>query len=187
MSTATATENKVNGVNVDRLVETIGAIKQQPALAQFTFRNRNQWIDGDQNRSSIKDFSAGGQEDQTRSATFVFDAGEPEILLGSNKGANPVEFLLHALAACMTTSLVYHAAARGITIESVESCLEGNLDLQGFLGLDETIRPGYESIRARFKIKADAPAEALQELFKFSPVHNSVTQGVPVNASVEMV
>ena len=97
------------------------------------------------------------------------------------KGSNKLQ------PACMTTAMVYHAAARGITIESVESRLEGDLDLRGFLGLEENVRPGYENIRVTFKVKADATAEQLEELFKFSPVHNSVCQPVNVEAKVEMV
>ncbi|HEX2492061.1 MAG TPA: OsmC family protein, partial [Blastocatellia bacterium] len=122
----------INGVNVDQLFSTINAIKENPGLAKFKFRAKNQWINGGQNRTNIKDFYGAGQEDATRKQTFVFDNDEPEVLLGHDNGANPVEFVLHALAGCLTTSLVYHAAAQGIKIESVESKFEGDLDLRGF-------------------------------------------------------
>ena len=187
MSTTEVNQNLVNGVDVGRLENTIDAVNAQPDLASFKFRARNQWITGGHNRSTIKDFYGVGVEDSSRTTSFVFDADEPDVLLGADGGANPVEYLLHALAACMTTSLVYHAAARGITIESVESHLEGDLDLQGFLGLDEKVRPGYQNIRANFKIKADAEAQELQDLFKYSPVHNSILQPVNIDASVEML
>lgn len=106
------------------------------------------------------------------------------MLLGKDQGANPVEFVLHALAACLTTSLVYHAAARGIRIESIESRLEGDLDLQGFLGLSEQVRRGYKQIRANFTIKSEASAEELEALTKFSPVYDIVSNPVPVSIQI---
>ncbi len=177
----------INGVNVDRLGDTIGAIQNDPALAKSQFRATNRWISGGHNRSSIQGFYAAGQEDTTRSKPFVLDADEPPVLLGEDHGANPVEFVLHALAACLTTGLVYHAAARGIRVESVESKLEGDLDLQGFLGLSDKVRRGFKEIRAQFKVKSDATAEQLKELTKFSPVHDIVTNPVPVSISVETI
>ena len=139
---------------------------------------------GGHNRSTIQSFYGAGQEDNTRTTPFVLDAGEPPVLLGNDEGANPVEFVLHALAACLTTSLVYHAAARGIRIESVESTLEGDLDLQGFLGLSEQVRRGYKEIRVNFTIVSDATAEQLKELTKFSPVYDIVSNPVPVSISI---
>ena len=185
MSTTSTIADKANGVDLQRLGETIEAVKAQPDVAKFKFRATNEWIDGGHNRSSIRGFYGAGQEDTSRKVQFTYDADEPDVLLGKDNGANPVEYLLHALAACMTTSMVYHAAARGITIESVESMLEGDLDLRGFLGLDENVRPGYENIRAVFEVKADATAEQLEELFKFSPVCDSVCHPVSVDAKIE--
>ncbi len=187
MSNATTSIQDVNGVDLQRLTDTIEAVNGQPDLAQFRFRARNRWVNGGHNRSKIKDFYGAGGEDTSRKASFVFDADEPDVLLGQDHGANPVEYLLHALAACMTTAMVYHAAARGITIESLESQFEGDLDLRGFLGLDENVRPGYENIRASFKVKADAEAERLEDLFQFSPVFNSVSRPVNIDATVETV
>ena len=178
----------INGVNVDQLYSTINAIKENPGLAKFQFRATNQWINGGNNRTSVKEFYGAGQEDTTRKQTFVFDNDEPEVLLGQDKGANPVEFVLHALAGCLTTSLVYHAAAQGIKIEAVESRFEGDIDLRGFLGMSEDVRNGYENIRVTFKIKADAPEEKLKELCelaqKRSPVFDVVTNGVPVKVQL---
>ena len=187
MSKANAKQNLVDGVNVARLEETLDAVKAQPDLASFMFRSRDLWVTGGHNRSTIKDFYGVGAEDNSKTTSFVFDADEPDVLLGADSSTNPVEYLLHALAACMSTSLVYHAATRGIAIESVESHFEGDLDLQGFLGLDEKVRPGHQNIGARFKVQADAEAEELQDLFKYSPVHNSICQPVNVDASVEML
>ena len=184
----TKTIKKTNGVDVDRLFGTIDAIKKTPAIAKFKFRIRNQWIDCGHNRSEIRDFY-GACQDINHPAKFVLDADEPEILLGQDKGANPVEYLLHALAACVTTSMVYHAAAKGVEIEEVESYIEGDIDLHGFLGLRQDVRRGYEAIRMRFKVKANVTDEELQEIVKlgpgFSPVFDSVTKGVPVSVTAE--
>jgi len=182
---AQATNSRViNGVDVNRLGETVGAIRQNPHLASSKFRAANRWITGGHNRSTIKGFYAAGQEDVTRTKPFELDADEPQVLLGKDQAANPVEFLLHALAACLTTSLVYHAAARGIHIESIESKLEGDLDLQGFLGLSDQVRQGYQQIRVHFTIQSDAPAEELESLVKFSPVYDIVSNPVPVSIAI---
>jgi uncharacterized OsmC-like protein len=175
----------MNGVDVERLGQTIQAIQKDPGLAQSQFRATNRWVNGGHNRSSIQGFYAAGQEDTSRTKPFVLDADEPPALLGQDKGANPVEFVLHALAACVTTSLVYHAAARGIKLESVESQLEGDLDLRGFLGLSDQVRRGYKEIRVKFKVKSDASPEQLEELTKFSPVYDIVSNPVPVSIQVE--
>jgi uncharacterized OsmC-like protein len=175
----------MNGVDVERLGQTIQAIQKDPGLAKSQFRATNRWVNGGHNRSSIQGFYAAGQEDMSRTKPFVLDADEPPALLGQDKGANPVEFVLHALAACVTTSLVYHAAARGIKLESVESQLEGDLDLRGFLGLSDQVRRGYKEIRVKFNVKSDASPEQLEELTKFSPVYDIVSSPVPVSIQVE--
>lgn len=174
----------INGVDVERLGQTVQAVQQNPSLGTSQFRAVNRWISGGHNRSMIKGFYGAGQEDTTRTKPFVLDADEPPVLLGKDQGANPVEFVLHALAACLTTSLVYHAAARGIQIESIESRLEGDLDLQGFLGLSEQVRRGYQQVRASFTIKSDASAEQLETLMKFSPVFDIVSNPVPVSIRI---
>jgi uncharacterized OsmC-like protein len=187
--TKMAEQKIVNGVNVDQLFETINVIKDQPDIAKFRFRASNKWINGGHNRTSIKDFYGAGQEDTSRTEPFVLDADEPPVLLGTDQGANPVEYVLTALAGCLTTSLIYHAAAQGIKIDEVESRFEGDLDLRGFLGLSENVRNGYENIRVTFKIKADAPKEKLEELVKLaqqrSPVFDIVSNPVPVSVRLE--
>ncbi|MDH4086352.1 MAG: OsmC family protein [Nitrospira sp.] len=175
----------INGVDVERLGQTVQAVQQNPSLGASQFRAVNRWINGGHNRSTIKSFYGAGQEDTTRTKPFVLDADEPQVLLGKDQGANPVEFVLHALAACLTTSLVYHAASRGIHIESIESKLEGDLDLQGFLGLSDQVRRGYKQIRASFTVKSDASAKDLEELTKFSPVFDIVSNPVPVSIHIE--
>jgi uncharacterized OsmC-like protein len=186
MSQATIT-SVINGVNVDRMDGMIRTVQQNSNLATFQFRAKNRWITGGHNCSTIQSFYGPGQEDTTRRKPFVLDSDEPRVLLGTDQGANPYEFVLHALAAGLTTSLVYHAAARGIHLESVESTLEGDLDLQGFLGLSDQVRPGYKEIRVQFAIKSDAPAEELKELTKLSPVYDIVSNPVPVSIAITKV
>jgi uncharacterized OsmC-like protein len=178
-----------NGVDVDRLFGTLDVVKGQPELGRFQFRAVNRWLGGAHNRSTIKDFYAAGQEDRSRDRAFEVDAGEPSILLGTDTGPNPAEYLLHALAACLTTSLVYSAAARGIELEEVESTIEGDLDARGALGLSDEVRNGFEEIRVHFKVKGNAPAEKLQQIVaraqERSVVFDSITHGVPVQVTAD--
>jgi len=179
----------VNGVEVNRLFETIDAIKQEPGIAKFAFRAANRWIEGTHNRATIKDFYGAGQEDASRTNPMVFDADEPPVLLGQNRGANSVEYLLVALSGCVTTSLIINAAANGVKLEAVESRLEGDLDIRGMLKLDPGVAVGYQQIRFTFKIKSDAPRDKLEELVRLayegSPVYNTVSRGVPVKVALE--
>jgi uncharacterized OsmC-like protein len=185
----TKTETKViNGVNVTMLFETIEAIKGNPEISKFKFRATNTWQDGTYNRATVKDFYGALQEDDTR-APLHFEIDEPPVLLGNNQGANPVEYLLVGLSGCLTTSMVAHAAARGIKLKGVQSRLEGELDVQGFLGLSETIPVGYKNIRVSFKIDADITDREKEELIemaqKYSPVFNSVAKPVPVHVKLD--
>ena len=180
------TQNTViNGVDVTALGETVAAVQGQPEIAKFQFRAKNRWLGGGHNRSEIKGFYGACQEDDTRTEPFVLDNAEPPVLLGEDQGANPVEYVLHALAGCMTTTMVYHAAARGINIESVETELEGDLDLHGFLRIDENVRNGFENVRINFKVKSDATPEQLGELARISPVFDIVTNPVPVEVHIQ--
>jgi uncharacterized OsmC-like protein len=174
----------MNGLPLQGIVDTVAAIKANGDLARFHFRARNQWIDGGVNRSTIQDFYGAGREDNSRGIAFEFTNGEPPVLLGNNEGANPVEFLLHALAGCVTTTFVLHATARGIRITELSTELEGNLDVRGLLGLDDTVSPGYDQIRIRMHVKADCPDKELDDLFAYthqhSPVCNTVCRPVPI-------
>jgi uncharacterized OsmC-like protein len=185
---ATTMEDVRNGVDTGQLFGTLDLLKEQPALGKFQFRARNRWIKGAHNRTTIKDFYAAGDEDTSRLEVFELDAGEPAILLGTDTGPNPAECLLHALAACLTTSLVYVAAARGVSLTEVESTLEGDMDVRGALGLSDEHRNGFEHISVSFRVKGDAPAEKLREVVeraeKRSAVFDMVTNGVPVSVSV---
>ena len=175
---------EMNGLDVQAAMDTIGAIKADPTLARFQFRARNTWVNGGENRSVIRDFYGAGREDDSRAMAFEFTNGEPPVLLGDNEGANPVEFLLHALAGCVTTTLVLHATARGIRIRELSTQLEGDLDLQGLLGLDDSVSPGYEQIRIKMNVEADCSDEELNDLLAYtqqhSPVCNTVCRPVPV-------
>ena len=177
----------VNGVDVDRLSETIDHINAEPTLARFQFRARNEWIDGGLNRTTIGGFYGAGQEDTSRTEPFVLDADEPPVLLGGNQAPNAPEYVLHALAACLTGTIVYHAAARGIALDSLECTIAGDADLHGFLGLDETVRPGYQQIRVAFKASGDFDDDQLAELAfftRYSPVRDIVSNPVPVAIDV---
>jgi uncharacterized OsmC-like protein len=177
-----------NGVDTERLFGTLDAIKAEPSIATFQFRARNRWIDGAHNRTTIRDFYAANQEDTSRVEGFVLDAGEPAILLGTDTGPNPAEYLLHALAACLTTSLVYVAAARGVHLTEVESTVEGDMDVRGALGLSDEYRNGFERIRVSFRVEGDAPEGKLRQLVaraqQRSAVFDMVTNGAPVTVDV---
>jgi uncharacterized OsmC-like protein len=179
-----AEATRVNGLDVQAAVDTIAALKADKSLARFQFRARNTWINGGENRSTIRDFYGAGKEDRSRDQAFEFTNGEPPVLLGNNEGANPVEFLLHALAGCVTTTFVLHAMARGITIKSLSTELQGDIDLQGLLGLDEGVPAGYERIDIRMHVDADCSETELEDLMAYaqrhSPVCNTVCRPVPV-------
>ena len=185
---STTTDTIRNGVDTQQLFATLDLIKQQPELAKFQFRATNRWIGGTHNRSTIKDFYAAGGEDTSRSEAFQIDAGEPAILLGTDTGANPAEYLLHALAGCLTTSIVCVAAARKVQLTSVESILTGDMDLRGALGVDDEPRNGFERIGVSFRVTGNAPEEKLREVVgqaqKRSAVYDMVTNGVPVVVEV---
>ncbi len=181
-------ENIVNGVNVTALSQTVEAVKANPVIAKFRFDVKNEWVDGAHNRSAINGFH-GALQDIERSRSFVLHADEHAVLLGHDQGPNAGEYLLHALAACVTSTLIYHAAARGIVVEEIESKVEGDVDLQGFLGTDKSVRNGFQNIRMSFDIRADLSDQELQELAKlgpmFSPVLDTLTKGVPVTVQAQ--
>lgn len=173
-----------NGVNVTRLADTIRAIEQQPELAQFKFRARNKWDIGGHNVATVDTFHGTCRELEHKQP-FVMHADEPAVLLGEDNGANPVEFVLAGLSGCMTTTLVYHAAGRGLNIEEISSDFEGDIDLHGLLDLDPNVRSGYREIRVKFKVKGDADEQTIQELVRKSPVYDTLAN--PVKIKIEVV
>ena len=185
MTTQAATmTTKTNGVDVDYVMAVIDQVKDNAEIANFQFRASNQWIDGGHNRSTVKEFYGACQEDTTRTKAFVMEADEPPILASNDKAPNPVEFVLHGLASCLTTTLAYHAAVRGIEIDAISSELEGDLDLRGFLGLSDDVRKGYHHVRVTMTVKSEAPAEQLKELAMFSPVYDIVSNSLPVELTI---
>jgi uncharacterized OsmC-like protein len=187
MTTMTAPKEIIrNGVNVTRLAGTIRAIEQQPDLAQFKFRARNQWDQGGHNVATVDTFHGTCQEMEHKTP-FLMHADEPPVLLGEDNGANPVEFVLAGLSGCMTTTLAYHAAGRGLSLESIESQYEGDIDLHGLLDLDPNVRSGYREIRVKFKVKGDADEATIQELVRKSPVYDTLANPVRIKIEVEKV
>jgi uncharacterized OsmC-like protein len=185
----TQTQTLVNGVNVEQLIGTINAIKENPDLARFQFRAETKWIDGGHCRTRIQSFHGAGQEDTSRSKPFALEGDEPPVLLGTNEGPNAVEAVLHALASCISVGFIYNAAAQGIKVDDLEFKLEGDLDLRAFLGLSDQVRPGYQNIRLAYRVKSDAPREKLEALCdyvqKTSPVLDIIRNPVPVSISLE--
>lgn len=178
----------VNGVDVEQLRDKLRMISEDPGLAKSKFRATNRWVNGGYNRATIGNFYSARQEN-VHLQTFTVDMDEHPLLLGEDHGANPVECVLAALSGCLTTGLVFNAAAQGIEIEEIESEYEGQLDLRGFLGLSDQVRNGYDNIRVKFRIKADAPQEKINELIRLaqarSPVFDIVSHPVTVTVTGE--
>jgi uncharacterized OsmC-like protein len=185
--TTTVDESMRNGVDTTTLFATIDAVKAAPEAARFQFRAHNEWVSGTHNRGVIHDYFGVGAE-RTHERTFTFDADHPAVLVGRDNGPTPVEYVLHALAACLTAGLANIAAARGITLTEVRSTVAGDIDLNGILGLDPDVRNGYQNITVRFTVKGDAPAEKLRALVEQSrarsAVYDVITNRVPVTIEV---
>lgn len=177
-----------NGVDVPTLFATLDAVRGTPQLADFRFRARNTWLSGTHNRSTIQGFYGAGQEDTSRTEPFVYDADHPAVLVGTGQGPTPVEFLLHAIAACLTAGLANIAAARGVTLHRVESTVEGDIDLLGILGLDPSVRNGFETVRVTFHVQGRAEAEQLAALVeqarRRSAVFDVMSNGTAIDIDV---
>ncbi|MEE8258082.1 MAG: OsmC family protein [Sphingomonadales bacterium] len=179
------TPNKIlNGVDVTALNETIDAVNEDASLAIFKFRADNKWLGGGWNRTAINAFYGAG-EDQQREQPFFYDNDEPAVLLGADRSANPVEFLLHALVGCLTSTIAYLGAIRGIEIEKIDSEIQGEMDARGFLDLADNVTIGYKSIEVKFRVKTSAEAKIIRELALFSPVYHTINGKTPVEVSVE--
>ena len=185
----TTTENPVrNGVDTATLFATLDAVKGNPDIAKFQFRATNRWVSGTHNQSTIHGFH-GALQEMTHQQPWTFDADHPAVLVGNDNGPTPVEYVLHALAACLTAGLANIAAARGITLTEVESTVEGDIDLLGILGLSDQVRNGYQQINVRFKVKGNASPEVLRELVEQSrsrsAVYDIISNRVPVSIEVD--
>jgi uncharacterized OsmC-like protein len=188
-TTAAGTDDATrNGVDTAALFATLDAVKQTPEAARFQFRARNQWVSGTHNRTTITDYFGVGEE-RSHERTFVFDADHPAVLVGQDRGPTPTEFVLHALAACLTAGLANIAAARRVRLTEVRSTVTGDIDLNGILGLDPDVRNGYQQITVHFTITGDAPAEKLREIVEQSrarsAVYDIITNRVPVTIEVD--
>ena len=185
--TATTERAPLNGVDTPTLFATLDAVKAQPEIAKFQFRASNTWVKGTHNRSSIRNFYGAGQELEHKHETTI-EADHPAVLVGADNGPTPVEYVLAALAACLTSGLANIAAARGIELTEVESTVEGDIDLLGLLGLSKEVRNGYNQIRVSFKIAGDAPPEKLRALIEQSrarsAVYDVLTGPVPIAIDV---
>jgi len=190
MSSYTAIQSKtgnINGVNVEQINHVIESIAADTVFGQFQFRAHNHWINGGLSRSKIKDFFAGGREDDTRSEAFSMDADEPLLVAGQDTAPNSMEYVLHALLSCMTGTLVYHAAVHDIGITSINSRVEGDMDVRGLLGMSDEVRKGFHHVRVIMQVDSDADVETLTELALFSPVYDIVSKSLPVAFSIEKV
>jgi len=178
----------LNGVDTPRLFATINVVKGQPELARFQFRATNRWLKGTHSRSRLETFSGAGGEHR-HTGEVQFDADHPAVLVGADNAPTPVEFLLHAIAACITSGIGNIAAARGVTLTEVESTVEGDIDLRGILGLSDQVRNGYNEMRVHFRVKGDAPSEKLEQIVAQatarSAVYDVLTNGTLVQVTAD--
>ena len=178
----------MNGVDTPTLFATINAVKGQPELAKFRFTATNTWMRGTHSRSRIELFSGAGA-DHKHTGDVQFDADHPAVLVGKDSAPTPVEFLLHAIASCITAGIGNIAAARGVKLTSVESSVEGDIDLRGILGLSDAVRNGYQQMRVNFRIAGDASPQKLREIVEQakarSAVYDVLTNGIPVEISID--
>jgi uncharacterized OsmC-like protein len=184
----TTTENATrNGVDTATLFATLDAVRADPDLAAFQFRATNRWLSGTHNESTIHDYR-GAKQELTHRQPFTFDADHPPVLVGSDNGPTPVEYVLHALAACLTAGIANIAAARGVTLTEVSSTVEGDIDLLGILGLSDQVRNGYQQIKVSFTVRGDDPEKLrsiVEQSRRRSAVFDVVTNGVPVSIDVD--
>jgi uncharacterized OsmC-like protein len=177
-----------HGVDAPAIAATLGVVAKQPEIAKFQFRATNKWVNGTHSSTTMKGFSGAGGEQSHKSA-FTADGDHPAVLCGADNGPTPVEWVLHALATCLTAGIANIAAMRGVTLHRVESKVEGDIDLRGIFGLSKEVRNGYQNMSIRFEIEGDASPEKLREIVEQSrarsAVYDILTSGVPVSISVK--
>jgi uncharacterized OsmC-like protein len=185
---STTMDNPVrNGVDTAALFATIDAVKGDPELANFQFRATNRWVSGTHNKSTIHGFH-GCKQEMTHAAAWTYDADHPAVLVGEDHGPTPVEYLLHALAACLASGLANIAAARGVNLDEVTTTVEGDIDLRGILGLSDDVRNGFQQITVRFAVRGDEPDKlraVVEQSRRRSAVYDLLTNGVPVSIEVD--
>ncbi|MFN0303185.1 MAG: OsmC family protein [Burkholderiales bacterium] len=185
---ATNPEKQVNnGVNVEALLGAREALTAAPAAAKFTWRATNKWVNGTHSQTKVKGFYGLGQE-QNHKTEFSFEADHPAVFASEDKGATPVEMVLAGLASCLTAGVAAVAQHRKIQLRSVTATLEGGMDLQGILGIDDDVRNGFDGIKVTYKIDADATKEQIEALVaqsqKRSAVFDIITN--PTNVTVQV-
>ena len=176
----------LNGVDTPNLLATVNAVAAQPDLAQFRFRARARWVSGTKSAITVDDFDGVGATHK-REKPHTYHGDHPTVLLGEDAGPTPVEFLLQGLAACLTAGIGNIAAVRGVELYEVTSVVEGDIDLQGILGVNVQVRNGFSAIRVSFRIRGNAPDEVLRGIVEQSKARSAVfdvlTNGVPVTVS----
>lgn len=186
-----AEQQLVNGIDVHGLRASMDMLREQPEMGGFTFRSRHRWAGSARSFTTVQDYQAGGMEQTSRPAPFVLEADEPIMLLGDDMAPTATEALLHALSACLGTTLIYHAAAKGIEIEELELVMEGNLDVRGVLGISDNVRNGFEQINVTFNVKSEASEDEISQLVELaqarSPVFDVVTHPTPVSCKAHRV
>jgi len=190
MSDATMTKREItpmNGVDTPTLFATINAVQEQPELAKFRFRASNRWVSGTHSVTAPEEFDGAGATHQ-HTHGFTFESDHPQVLVGGGKAPTPVEYLMYGLLGCLTAGIGNIAAARGVQLTEVSSSIEGDIDLQGILGLSDEVRNGYQKLRVSFTIQGDAPAETLEEIVEQSrarsAVYDVLSNGVPIEMTV---
>ena len=182
------TQMTLNGVDLEGLQALIRTADEQPALAEAQWRATNEWLDGPLNRTAMQGFFAAGAEDDSRQEAFLASADEPPVLLGENRGPNPVEYVLTALLGCLTTTLAYFAAAEGLELKSIRSRAEADMNVRGMFGLDPEVRNGFRDLRVSFEIESDEPRERIEALMQTARERSVVLDIVanPTPVSVEL-
>ncbi len=180
----------LNGISINRLTEIMDAIEKNPDLARFQFRAKNTWMNGGHSRSIIKGFYGGKREDDTRNEPYIFENDQPLILLGSDKGANPLEYILNALAGCIADSIIYNAAVNGIQIAELESELEGNFNLRNLFITQNKLGDTTDNIKVKIRIAGNNLLQEQKDFLcdlgkKSSPAYRIITNAFPVEVSVE--
>jgi uncharacterized OsmC-like protein len=183
-----ATTSVNNGVNVQALLDAREALKGAPGATQFTWKASCKWVNGTHSRSKVQGFFGLGQ-DQQHKTEHSFEADHPEIFASEDHGITPIEYVLVGLASCLTAGIAAVAQNRGIQLRSVESNLEGKMDIRGILGMDGDVRNGYDDIKVKFKIDADASKKDIEAIVAQSQKRSAVYDVLanPVNVTVEVV
>jgi uncharacterized OsmC-like protein len=186
-NTAEKTSHIVNGIDAEQIVNLATSMGKDENFGKFKFRANNHWLGGSRSRTSIQGFYAGGVENTDRKNALTVDADQPVFLVGENTAPNAVEYLLHALNSCLSTTLVAHASVQGIQLDAVEVFSEGSMDARGFFGVSDKVNRGYERIRVDMGVKSDADLDALQNMAMYSPVYEVVSRSVPVDFKITKI